>query len=213
METIRTHAAAESPNAPQSEEHELIAQARGDGKEAFGELYTWHVSDVERQVRSNVGSKEDAEDIAQEAFIRTYRRIGEFEDRGKGIRPYLGRIARNLCVDWARQRQNRPQTTSSEGQQDAAFAKLPAPDNVEQQALDALEPFSPEVRVALDELQHHNSDLYQAAIAVCVHGKKYREYAEETGLPLNTVRTRVHRAKQALRKNLMTNDGMINTKR
>lgn len=202
METTRTYTAAESSTNHQPDEHELIVRASEDDEEAFGELYALHVSDVKRQVRSNVDDWAAAEDVAQETFIRVYEHIGTFEDQGNGIRPYTGRIAKNLCVDRARQAQRRPQVTDSEEQQDAAFATLSAPDNTEQQALHALEPFSPEVQNALDELEDHNSNFYQAAIAVLVHGKMYREYAEETGLPINTVRTRVYRAKQVLQENL-----------
>lgn len=202
METTRAYTALESPTDHQPDEHELIVRAGKDDKEAFGKLYALYVSDVQQQVRSNVDNEDTAEDVAQEAFVRVYEHIGTFEDQGRGIRPYAGRIAKNLCVDRARRAQRRPRVTDNEEQRDAAFAALSAPDNTEQQALHALEPFSPEVQNALDELKDHNPDFYQAAIAVWVRGKMYREYAEEAGLPINTVRTQVHRAKQVLHENL-----------
>lgn len=183
--------------ADQLEESELIVQA-GEGDEgAFGELYARYLPDVKRSVRSNVGNIEDAEDIAQEALMRVYSRISEFEDQGKGIGPYVGRIAQNLCVDRVRRIQNRPKEVYGE-HGEWALDVSPSPDDTEQQALDVLEPLSPKVQMALDELQRYNPDFYQAVIAICVQGKRYQEYAEEAELPLNTVRTRIHRAKDKL---------------
>lgn len=187
------------------DEHELIARAQQEDYDAFDGLYTLHAPSLKRQVRAQVLNKEDAEDITHETFIRAYRRLEQFEDRGNGFRGYLGRIADNLCIDHARQRKTRPETVSSE-QGEQVLAVTPGTDDAEHKALEALSPFSPKVQTALDQLKQRNPDFYHAAMAVYIQGKQYQEYADETGLPLNTVRTRVLRAKQKLRDNIYASD-------
>lgn len=199
METTRAYTAAESLTDHQPDEHELIVRASDDDKEAFGELYTLHVSDVQRKARSSVDWAA-AEDVAQEAFMRMYQRIGRFEDQGKGIGPYVGRTAKNLCVDRARRMQREPQVTSNEEQQDAAFAKLFASDNTEQQALDNLQPFSQPMQEALGQLADDHQGQLEAVIAVDVEGKTYEEYSQESGVSMGTVRSRLHRGREKLRE-------------
>jgi RNA polymerase sigma-70 factor (ECF subfamily) len=85
-------------------EKRLIARLQAGEAEALGALFELHVDRVFAYARHLLGSREDAEEVATEAFLRAFERATAF--RGEGpFRGWLFGITRNLCRD--RQRQPR----------------------------------------------------------------------------------------------------------
>ncbi|MGE3138412.1 MAG: sigma-70 family RNA polymerase sigma factor [Thermoleophilia bacterium] len=78
---------------------QLGALAIDGDRDAFGELFARHESGVMNAVYRMTGSREDAADITQEAFLRVFARLGDLEGREVNLAAYLHRTARNLVYD------------------------------------------------------------------------------------------------------------------
>ncbi|NYG06483.1 RNA polymerase sigma-70 factor (ECF subfamily) [Phycicoccus badiiscoriae] len=105
---------------------------RGDG-EAFGMLYERYVDVVYRYVYVRVGSKQLAEDITSETFLRALRRMDSFSWQGRDIAAWFITIARNLITDNAKSARFRMEVTTADMLD--ADRRVDAPD---QEVLDRL---------------------------------------------------------------------------
>lgn len=136
------------------------------------------------------GNHDDAQDLVQEVLVRVQRGLVTY--RPGSLEGWLSRIATNAFLDDVRRRKRRPADVLPEYEM---LDRL-APASVgadEQRALDTL----PEhVQEALRDLP----DEYRAAVVLCdVVGLSYEEIAESTGVPVGTVRSRIHRGRARLR--------------
>jgi RNA polymerase sigma-70 factor (ECF subfamily) len=82
---------------------DLIAQAKRGENEAFGQLYERYVDQIFRYVRTRVADDQDAEDLTENIFVRSYESIEAYEERGWAYSAFLYQVARNLLVDHYRQ--------------------------------------------------------------------------------------------------------------
>lgn len=82
-----------------ADERDLVIRAQRGDVDAFGELVRCHQSAVFNVAYRLVGNRPDAEDLAQEAFLRAYRAFDRF-DPDRPMRPWLKRITTNLCLNW-----------------------------------------------------------------------------------------------------------------
>lgn len=78
---------------------ELIHRAKNGEQDAFGLLYEEHLTPVFRYAFARLGNREEADDIAQETFLRAYKAIDRFEVTTENFLPYLFTIARNLLIN------------------------------------------------------------------------------------------------------------------
>lgn len=90
----------------QQREQKLICQAQQNDLDAFTELVDVYQNAVYRQAYWLLGEPEAAEDAAQEAFYRAYRKIYTFE--GPSFRAWIMRITTNYCLDQLRRRRSHP---------------------------------------------------------------------------------------------------------
>ncbi len=148
------------------------------------------------------GSRNDAEDLLQEVFLRVVRRIEHYDHRGQ-FDAWLFRIATNLVRDRGRRAQRTPRLTSLDGHgeqgtsdsrspQRWADASIPPPDGamVLGEQVDALQ-------LALAKLP----EVEREVIMLRHFGRmSFAEIAETMGTPLGTALARGHRALQRLRK-------------
>lgn len=86
----------------------------GDTTGAYGELVKRHSRSVFAVCLGTLGNIHDAEDIAQETFIRGIARIGQLRD-GTQFGPWIMKIARNLCLDHARRRKRGAEIVALQG--------------------------------------------------------------------------------------------------
>jgi RNA polymerase sigma-70 factor (ECF subfamily) len=82
-------------------EQEQVIAARAGDEAAWGGVVRRHQEAVFRLAYLLLGDAGDAEDVAQEVFLRAYRALGRF-DAGRPLRPWLLEITRNLCHNWRR---------------------------------------------------------------------------------------------------------------
>jgi RNA polymerase sigma-70 factor (ECF subfamily) len=134
------------------------------------------------------GNDADAQDLVQEVLLRVRRGLETY--RPGSLEGWLSRITTNAFLDEVRRRRRRPTVALTDdaervlvGAEDAeaALASLRLPDDV-QDAVRAL------------------PEDFRAAVVLCdVVGLSYEEIAEQLGIPVGTVRSRIHRGRAALR--------------
>lgn len=82
---------------------DLIVRAKSGDTECFGQLYERYVDQIYRYVRSRVADDQDAEDLTENIFVRSYESLEAYEERGWAYSAFLYQVARNLLVDHYRQ--------------------------------------------------------------------------------------------------------------
>ncbi len=137
------------------------------------------------------GNAHDAEDITQETFIRVFRSLKNF--RPGSFEGWLHRITTNVFLDMVRRR-SRIRMEALPEDTDRIAGQEPSPE----QAFDASN-LDPDLQAALDELPPD----FRAAVVLCdVEGLSYEEIGATLGVKMGTVRSRIHRGRQALRAGL-----------
>ncbi len=137
------------------------------------------------------GNQHDAEDITQETFIRVFRALDSF--RPGSFEGWLHRITTNVFLDLVRRRK-RIRMVALGDESDQVAGREPSP---EQHLSDTN--LDPDLQAALDDLLPE----FRAAVVLCdVEGLTYEEIGATLGVKIGTVRSRIHRGRQALRAGL-----------
>jgi RNA polymerase sigma-70 factor (ECF subfamily) len=126
------------------------------------------------------GDAPDAEDAAQDAFLTLYRKADTFRG-GSLFSTWMYRVTTNACNDLARKRARRPRKA------DAVVEDLPLADQHDAIGTHLLRL---EVREALMRLEPVQRD---AVVGHTLQGRPYHEMAEELGVAVGTMKSRVHR--------------------
>ncbi|MCR2823756.1 RNA polymerase sigma factor SigW [Lederbergia panacisoli] len=171
---------------------------KGD-QEAFGEIVELFKDKVFQLCYRMLGNRHEAEDIAQEAFVRAYVNIHSF-NQGRKFSTWLYRIATNLCID--RIRKKKPDYFLD--------AELAGTEGLTMYSQIAAEGKSPDSEVETMELQEivqreilRLPDKYRVVIVLrYIDDLSLNEISEVLEMPLGTVKTRIHRGREALRKQL-----------
>lgn len=167
---------------------------QGDGS-AFGQLVLKYQDRLYNTLASLTGSRDDAEDVAQEAFVQAFLKLSTFR-KDSAFYTWIYRIAFNVAM--TRQRRKRPQL-SIDGGRDPNGAD--PPDNSES-PVDRLqrEERARQVHAALAAIsEEHRAILVLREMEGCC----YETIAEILELPVGTVRSRLHRARMQLRDHLV----------
>jgi len=167
---------------------DLIRRYRDGDARAFDVLFDRHHAAVYHFAATMLGEGPAAEDVLQESFLAVARAAREYEPRGR-MRAWLMRIVRNRCLNRIEQDRRRREVT---GQVDAADAVAgdPAPD-----AGLAADEAAAIVRSAIDELPERQRE---AITLYAFERMTYREIASVLEMPINTVKTLIHRARASL---------------
>lgn len=177
----------------------LLARAKKGEIAAFESLMTAYENRVYTLALRSTGSEQDAADITQEVFLRAWKSLDSF--RGdSSLSTWLYRVTSNLCVDFARKRAAEGNIASIDDTESPA-ASIPDPARTIQpeQAVE-----NQELR---EELQHALAQLSEEHRKVVllrdVAGLTYTEIARTLGLEEGTVKSRLARARNSLRKILL----------
>lgn len=92
--------------------HALVELARTGDAQAFGQLYDLYVTSIYRFVYYRVGSRQLAEDLTSDTFVRALGAVGRFTWQGKDFGAWLTTIARNLVTDHHKSARARLEVTS-----------------------------------------------------------------------------------------------------
>jgi RNA polymerase sigma-70 factor (ECF subfamily) len=129
----------------------------------------------------------EADDLAQECYLRALRNWGSFDGRGSR-QAWLFAVARNTRIDWLRRKARRRHI-------DAANDELRADDAVARCEPDEIEM----VWEAVNTLRPDHKEVIHLRFAA---GLSYAEMADALGIPVGTVRSRLHRSLKALREQI-----------
>jgi RNA polymerase sigma-70 factor (ECF subfamily) len=183
--------------APPPDEARLIERSRAGDLAAFNDLVALYQDQIYNLCLRMLGSRQPAEDIAQETFISAYRNVRNM--RGPSVRSWLLRIAANACIDELRRRKRQPQLSLDAPRDDnPAAASYDPPDDAagpEQLALRG------ELRQALEAELLKLPDDQRLAIVLCdIEGLAYEEIAATMGSSVGTVKSRISRGRARLRE-------------
>ncbi len=186
------------------DELELIERAgRGDG-DAFGELMRRHESMIFNAVMGIVRNTEDAQDITQEAFFKAYRSLGSFR-RDSRFSSWVYRIAVNTAKDHLRSEARHPHVSLDKDSEDDDGESEPM--QVADESVSADPQASAEknetrriVRAALARLSENHREIL---ILRDIEGYSYEDISDMLGLELGTVKSRINRARVALKQELV----------
>lgn len=174
------------------EEREAIRRCLNGDRDACAHLVRIHQGLVLALCYRMTGSREDAADVAQQAFLQAFRNLQSF-DLTQPFRPWLMKIVTNECITFLRRR-GRQQTIADEEAIDRAVDTGPdAPSLVE------LAEDRQAVRQAVSGLP---LPYRTAILQFYFEGLSYQQIAERSGLSIGTISTHIHRAKQLLRRSL-----------
>jgi len=177
---------------------EELAKRSVSDTACFGEIIGRYETILLRYVmrRSNA-TKEDAEDIVQNSFIKMYRNINDFDSNLK-FSSWAYRITHNELIDWYRKQKSRPQLIISDKDEDI-FASIAGDMNIEQEALQA------ETKKEIESVVQMLDSKYQEVVTLrFFEDKSYEEIADILQLPPGTVAIRLSRAKKILQEKLQT---------
>jgi RNA polymerase sigma-70 factor (ECF subfamily) len=183
--------------APSQDESALVARSQAGDLSAFNELVETYQGQVYNLCLRMLRSPHSAEDATQEAFISAYRHIRSF--RGGVFRAWLLRIAANACADELRRRRRRPQISLEEASDDQE-RPLDLPDPGETPEDFALRrELNRTIEAGLITLP---PDQRLAVVLCDVHGLSYEEIAESMRVSVGTVKSRISRGRERMRRYL-----------
>jgi RNA polymerase sigma-70 factor (ECF subfamily) len=163
-------------------EPDTVRRAQQGDEEAFEELVRLHMADVYRFARGVVGDATAAEDVVQEAFLKAYRSLPRFRRQAK-FSTWLFRITRNCAIDALRR------NALQERIRRLAPVETDKPD--------------PSLRTALrSAVADLPTELREVFVLVEIFGYSYPETASILGVPVGTVKSRMHRTRQQLARSL-----------
>ena len=171
-------------------------------RQQFESLAMEHLDMLYRVARRMTRDPHRAEDLIQETYLRAFRSADDFDLQDYGIRPWLIRIMHNLNVSRGQRERRQPRGVEDEQLESAAVAPqaLPASnwDQMDDHLKKAFETLPEEYRTAMH--------LW------AIEELSYKEIADALNVPLGTVMSRLHRARQKLSEQLKdyaTKEGII----
>jgi RNA polymerase sigma-70 factor, ECF subfamily len=190
-----------SDSAPTTPDTRRLAQEARD-RVRFEEEALELSDQVYRVARRLVGSREEAEDLVQQAYERAFRSWRQYTP-GTNLRAWLLRILTNLNIDRGRRQQRTPQTTSLDNEAGDYFlynkleSTVPDENPDEERVLERLSQDS--IVDALADVPH---DFRDVIVLVDIGEFSYADAAQILDIPIGTVMSRLHRGRRILKKNL-----------
>lgn len=175
----------------------LIRQAAAGDQNAFAALLAAYQKPVYNLALRMTGSPDDALDLSQEAFLRAWRGLSGYRFDAS-FSTWLYRLTGNVCIDFLRRRKKEKTIplyyTDEENEEQELPLPHPAP-ATEDQALLRLE--QSQVAEAMAKLE---PEYRQALILRVIDGLSYAEIAAATDVPEGTVKSRIARAREKMRR-------------
>ena len=181
-------------------DEQLFAAAKSSDERAFEELSSRYLRSIRKRIYSIVRNPEDTEDVAQDSLLKAYRHLSEFRE-SYGFSTWLTKIAVNTALMLLRKRRSRPEVSFDQGGDvDSTWRIWDAPDPspgiertyAQRETLGfmsrAIDKLPAPYRTVLDE--YH------------VQEKSMTEAADKLGIPVTSAKSRLFRARRALRSML-----------
>ena len=185
---------------------ELVRLALEQNQAAYIVLYTRYNAGVRSHIARYVSQKEDVEDICLESFQKAFSQLGSYNPDYK-FSTWIYRIARNTAFDHLsrhdREKNNRPTTSINEDF--AELKELPATmHNPEETIIN-----QQEYDKWLNNIEKLKDDYKAVAKMNLIDNFGYKEIADALDMPINTVKTKIRRAKAQLLKMMDLSDELL----
>jgi len=185
------------PQAHEADD-DLVAKAQRGDAAAFGELVNRHQDAVFNGICRMVGQREDAEDLAQEVFVKAFRSIARFEGRSS-FYTWVYSIAVNVVISHrrklgARRHQSTFSLDGGDGRPLDVADQTATPDVASQH-----HELGERIEQAIGQLDDEHRDI---VVLRDIEGFDYETIGDMLGCPQGTVKSRLHRARLALREML-----------
>ena len=188
-------------------EQELVARAKAGDDEAFAQLMHDNEKRIYNLILRMTGNPEDAMDLAQEAFLNAWRGLKFFKG-DSAFSTWVYRLASNACIDHLR-RQKRRQDISLPMPVDEEDDSIP--DIPDERFLPEQELERQELRRAVAEGLERLSDEHRQVLVMReINGLSYQEIGDILDLEEGTVKSRIARARNSLRKILVEGGNFSN---
>jgi len=186
-------------NATSLTDHDLVVLAQKGSEKAYRELLGRYQRPVFSLIYRMVRDREQAEDLAQETFVRVFNNIDRYDPAYK-FSSWIFKIATNLTIDWIRRKEiptvsidgSRYATTSEEIE--SSSITVESGDENPEELLEARE-LGSEIELAIGRLR---PEYRQAIVLRHIEDRPYEEISQIMALPLGTVKTYIHRGRREL---------------
>lgn len=183
---------------PQETDQTLIQSSLNGDQAAFGRLVSRYEHKVGATVVGMLGNTSEADDIAQETFIRFFKSMGKFRGESQ-LGTYLTRIAINLCLTHLNRRKRWKWLSLNQAGEGSPELEIPDYD---------LDPGQKETQQAVQlALQKLEPDFRSVIVLRMIEGYSTKETAEMLNLPQGTVLSRLARGQKKL-KGIMEQMGL-----
>lgn len=182
-------------------DRQLVRRLRDRDEQAFRELMAEHRDKVYNLTLRMLGNRAEAEDVSQEVFIQVFKTIDSFREESK-LSTWLYRVAVNLCknrIKYLSRRQDRNKDQLDETNEASASSAVAAPGGPPPRPDRAVEGAQIE-KVLQDAIATLDEDHRVLVVLRDIEDLSIEEICAITGLPDGTVKSRLHRARLALRK-------------
>jgi RNA polymerase sigma-70 factor (ECF subfamily) len=180
-------------------EARLVILAREGNRGAFAELVELYKNKIYHLAYRMLGNRQEAEDVVQDTFLRMYEHLSGY-DSSRKFSTWLYRIATNLCIDRLRRRRSVYSLDAelSEGEGVDGYAVLRTNEPGPEEAVMLTE----RQRILFDAVSSL-PDKYKAAVALKYYQDlSLKEISDILQIPVPTVKTRIHRGREYLRRKL-----------
>ena len=188
-------------------EKDLIRRVKNGDQDAFGQLVLTHQNKVYTLCVHMVTNREEAEDLAQEAFLKAWRSLNSFQEESS-FATWMHRLTTNVCLDHLRKQARRQNISTAVSLDDEESGWTEPVDHTQdpQRRLEQREQRELLAK-ALNELPEHHRRLI---IMREVSGLSYQEIADALDADLGTVKSGISRARERLRKILLRDGNFFN---
>lgn len=174
-----------------SDDSQLLSGIANADRKAFQAFLSRHLRGVVRFAQRYIHQHHDAEDIAQEVFLRVWQKAGTWRYQGYSVKSWLYRIAYNLCIDELRRKQPDNLTMQMEEQQSSASSEELVERDMELTRLG----------MAIDSLPERQ----RSALILCAYeGLSNQDAAEVMGCSVEALESLLARARRKLREQTRT---------
>ena len=176
---------------------DLVRRAKSGDMVAFDQLVYNYEKKVYLMAYRSTANEQDALDISQEVFIKVYRSIASFKEESS-FSTWLYRITSNVLIDFSRKKQNKSTLSLYVENEDEEelYIDLPSREDTPEQAYEA-KSLREEIQKALLSLSERHR---QIVIMRDINGFSYTEISEILNISEGTVKSRLARARENLRR-------------
>ena len=182
------------------DEQAIIKQVLAGENNAFGQLVEEYQEKVYNLALRMCGNRDDAFDLSQDAFFRAWKSLPSFQ-YDCAFSTWLFRLTSNICIDWLRVKKRRPTVSLTSAAEEDEEAQIDVPDTANDPEALLL---ASEDREQLTQAMNRLPVEYREILTMrAINDMSYADIAAVLKVREGTVKSRLNRARLALKKNLL----------